>query len=486
MINVIDRQIVIPDDEKPIGLSGDNKIETRIFVISDLSLQDFNFKLNIRNKNNDIDIIDLIKSIENDEIKLVWEITERNVSVNGYLYVQLRAFDNTELKWHSELEYFEVGESININDYFSSPLPSEFEQMEKRITDIQTNLVGDTNAATERANAISEDLEQKVLEDYYRGETGYGITDVVVDSNDHLQITYSDGVIVDAGYIGLGFTPQNIAEKGANNGYAGLDGGGKVWLSQLPSTLIKYVGVWDASTNTPPLTANDITKACKVYNVSVAGTQFGISFSLGDWAIYNENGDIEKSDNSDDVTSVNGQTGNVSLNSNDVPDSNNKRYMTEAERLKLSQIAENANNYTHPDSHPATMIDEDDTHRFVTDEEKTLWNSTIELLNESIATYSVTDLISGVSAEFKVQPLAPSRALSRYAIFLDTQDISGKLSITQAFTTIPITFESDRVSIAFYDERNYNTPGVQPTIITELVKTQNNVFFELGILKVKN
>ena len=30
--------------------------------------------------------------------------------------------------------------------------------------------------------------------------------------------------------------------------------------------------------------------------------------------------------------------------------------------------------YTHPDSHPATMITQDNTHRFVTDAEKTVWN----------------------------------------------------------------------------------------------------------------
>jgi len=108
------------------------------------------------------------------------------------------------------------------------------------------------------------------------------------------------------------------------------------------------------------------------------------------------------------------------------------------------------------------------------------------LLNDLIATYSVTDLISGVSAEFKVQPLAPSKALSRYAVIIDSQDISGKLSITEAFTTVPITFESSRVSIAFYDERNYTQPSTQPTVITKLVKTQSNVFFELGALMVKN
>ena len=42
---------------------------------------------------------------------------------------------------------------------------------------------------------------------------------------------------------------------------------------------------------------------------------------------------------------------------------------------KLNGIATGANNYVHPSSHPATMITQDATHRFVTDTEKNTWNS---------------------------------------------------------------------------------------------------------------
>ena len=111
---------------------------------------------------------------------------------------------------------------------------------------------------------------------------------------------------------------QPLSEKGANNGYASLDSGGKVPTSQLPSTLLVYKGVWNASTNTPVLLATDTDKKGFVYNVGTAGTQFGIDFKLGDWAIYNDAGVIEKSDNSDDVTSVNGQQGAVVLDAGDV------------------------------------------------------------------------------------------------------------------------------------------------------------------------
>lgn len=51
-------------------------------------------------------------------------------------------------------------------------------------------------------------------------------------------------------------------------------------------------------------------------------------------------------------------------------------YTTE-EKNKLAGIAAGANAYKHPSSHPATMITEDSTHRFVTDAEKEDFNNKI-------------------------------------------------------------------------------------------------------------
>ncbi len=56
------------------------------------------------------------------------------------------------------------------------------------------------------------------------------------------------------------------------------------------------------------------------------------------------------------------------------------RFMTDAERTKLNGIAANANNYTHPTNHPATMITEDATHRFATDAEKGVWNAKADIV----------------------------------------------------------------------------------------------------------
>lgn len=51
---------------------------------------------------------------------------------------------------------------------------------------------------------------------------------------------------------------------------------------------------------------------------------------------------------------------------------------TTAEKEKLAGIAENANNYVHPATHSAQMIDETDARKFVTPAEKAAWNGKAE------------------------------------------------------------------------------------------------------------
>lgn len=108
--------------------------------------------------------------------------------------------------------------------------------------------------------------------------------------------------------------------KGANNGLAELDAGGKIPSNQLPSSVMEFKGTWNATTNTPAL-ADGTGDTGDVYLCSVAGTQDlgsgSITFAEGDWVVYN--GTIwQKSINSNAVVSVNGQQGVVVLNKTDI------------------------------------------------------------------------------------------------------------------------------------------------------------------------
>jgi hypothetical protein len=114
-----------------------------------------------------------------------------------------------------------------------------------------------------------------------------------------------------------GLGTASTKDAGAANGVATLDAGGKVPVSELPAAVLgalSYQGTWDASTNTPTLTSSVGTKGY-YYVVSVAGNTNlnGITdWLVGDWAVYN--GTVwQKVDNTETVTSVNGQTGAVSI-----------------------------------------------------------------------------------------------------------------------------------------------------------------------------
>jgi hypothetical protein len=82
---------------------------------------------------------------------------------------------------------------------------------------------------------------------------------------------------------------------------------------------LTYKGTWNASTNTPTLTSGSGVNG-DYYVVNVAGNTDldGITdWQIGDWAIFN--GAVwQKIDQSDTVTSVNGQVGAVVLNAANV------------------------------------------------------------------------------------------------------------------------------------------------------------------------
>jgi len=137
-----------------------------------------------------------------------------------------------------------------------------------------------------------------------------------------------------------GLGTASTKDAGAANGVATLDAGGKVPVSELPAAVLgalSYQGTWDASTNTPTLTSSVGSKGY-YYVVSVAGNTNlnGITdWLVGDWAVFN--GSIwQKVDNTETVTSVNGQTGAVVLTTTNVAEGTNLYYTDARARAAIS------------------------------------------------------------------------------------------------------------------------------------------------------
>lgn len=123
---------------------------------------------------------------------------------------------------------------------------------------------------------------------------------------------------------GYGITDaQATSQKGVANGYAGLDGTGKVPAAQLPAAVaggLQYQGTWDASSNTPAIPAAAAGNKGWYWKVAVAGTTTIDTINdwkISDWIISN-GATWDKLDNTDQVTSVAGRQGAVTLTNADI------------------------------------------------------------------------------------------------------------------------------------------------------------------------
>lgn len=208
------------------------------------------------------------------------------------------------------------------------------------------------------------------------------------------------------------------SEKGAVSGVATLDGGGKVPASQLPNSVMEYQGNWNASTNAPTLVDGSGNNG-DVYRVSVAGSQNlgsgSITFAVGDFAIYN--GSIwEKSLNSNEVTSVNSQTGAVVLDTDDISEGTNQYFTDERAQDAVGTILVDSASidFTYSDGTPSITaavlpagVDHDSLNNFVANEHvdhstvsiTTAANSGLTGGGNITATRSLSVDINGTTAE---------------------------------------------------------------------------------------
>gem|GEM_PF-659111 len=168
-IKIINRSMSIPIPDRVIGHVGDNLVEARSFELNryygEVDLSEFSFKLDTEidgNKN----IIDLDKTVEDDKITLAWTVYGSHVLHVGRMTIQLRAFHDDIEKWHSAQDYVIIQDSTNAPDAYSSLLPSEFEQMELRVTTLKEQAEASAQTATEQANraqGIADEFENETL-----------------------------------------------------------------------------------------------------------------------------------------------------------------------------------------------------------------------------------------------------------------------------------------------------------------------------------
>lgn len=153
----------------------------------------------------------------------------------------------------------------------------------------------------------------------------------------------TDGYLSSADWTAFN-AKQDLSEKGQANGYAPLNAFTKIDVQYLPDSFVGavvYQGTWNAGTNTPTLPTPDPNNKGYYYVVSDPGTYLGITYGIGDWVISNGT-DWEKVDNSQSVTSVNGQQGVVVLTTTDIAEGTNLYYTDARVALAPAVVANTA------------------------------------------------------------------------------------------------------------------------------------------------
>lgn len=162
----------------------------------------------------------------------------------------------------------------------------------------------------------------------------------VLNLNSHLITNVTDPIspqdgatknFVDNSISALSLVYIPLTQKAANNGVATLDAGGKIPTSQLPNSVMEFKGVYDPNTNSPAL-VDGVGNTGDVYVSNAGSHDFGsgsITFAAGDYVVY-DGSVYQKSINSNNIASVNGQQGVVVLNTDNVAEGITNLYYTDA------------------------------------------------------------------------------------------------------------------------------------------------------------
>lgn len=129
--------MIVPEDERTIGVCDDNNYERREFCLDrfapngrDMGL--LTYRVDLEFENGETDIALLVSAVDEDHVHLTWDIEDSNL-YTGNVLVQIRGIGDGEVRFHTKKEHFRCLEKINATARDPHPYVTEFEQMEQRM-----------------------------------------------------------------------------------------------------------------------------------------------------------------------------------------------------------------------------------------------------------------------------------------------------------------------------------------------------------------
>jgi hypothetical protein len=164
MIEVINRELLIPREEYNIGTNYDDHSETRQFHLKRITsggidLGNLSFSLDIRYANDLTDTALLKKEVTPRDIVLTLDIVSSMLQVPGSVLIQIRALSaDGAVKWTSYMGSFFVEDAINFPASYTGEI-SEIERLETEFSALYQSEADRVAAETLRAEAEEARVE---------------------------------------------------------------------------------------------------------------------------------------------------------------------------------------------------------------------------------------------------------------------------------------------------------------------------------------
>lgn len=140
MISIIGKQMIFPNEEQTFVI-GDDETVSREFIMKRyeadrIDLSALTFRLDLQYKSGAKNTALLVKSIQEETITLLWDVTKEDFPEIGTVFIDMRAFDDTgAVRWTSVKTPIFVENTIDTPGDYTGDL-SELEQLERAVSKV--------------------------------------------------------------------------------------------------------------------------------------------------------------------------------------------------------------------------------------------------------------------------------------------------------------------------------------------------------------
>ncbi len=144
MITINSGKLIIPEEERFIGFTGDNLHLKKQFLVENVCDENCIYRLYLEFDDGTVNYFVLDSKVENGSTILTWNIEEKHIFKSGLINAQIKSISDSGTTHHSSWNYFFAAPSAEFSGEFANNENSEFLRYEKTLNEIY-NKISETN-----------------------------------------------------------------------------------------------------------------------------------------------------------------------------------------------------------------------------------------------------------------------------------------------------------------------------------------------------